>query len=323
MSEIPTVPVPVIRSHKTSLFVPDSFPRRRGLIVLLSLIGGLFLAYAWSAKLVDDEIGFNTADTLLGHDAGATPIGGIAAGVVFAFVTGLAGSFTACNIAVFGAVGPLIGQSQSRGTRFLHTVKPLGWMAVGMIPVSAVYGMTVGVVGTHMPQFSNTVNPAGGVTPKIAQAMITFGLIGLVMIVLGLAAIGLVKDPLAAVSRRFRNAPLILMGALVGAFLIGRPYPLFRNLFRHAATTHNPLYGAVAFSLQSIGNILVMSLLFIALSYGVGERIQRWLTAKPGRGATLTASAFLVTGVFTLVYWTVRILGRLDYIWFPTAPWNN
>ncbi|MGW0185597.1 hypothetical protein ACWDV7_07605 [Streptomyces sp. NPDC003362] len=308
---------------RTSLFVPGSFPRRRGLIVLLSLIGGLLAAYAWSAEFVDHEIGFRTADTLLGHNPETTPISGVAAGVVFAFVTGLAGSFTACNIAVFGAVGPLVRRKESRRQRFLHTVEPLGWMAVGMIPVSALYGVIVGLAGTHMPQFS-TVRPAGGgMTPRIAQAMITFGFIGLVMIVLGLAALGVIRDPLAAASRRFRNAPLVLMGVLVGAFLIGRPYPLFRSLFRHAATTQDPLYGAVAFTLQSLGNVLVMAVLFIALSYGLGGRLQRWLTARPGRAATLTASAFLVTGFFTLIYWTVRILGRLDYIWFPTAPWNN
>ncbi|GAB2893510.1 hypothetical protein GCM10027074_71860 [Streptomyces deserti] len=322
MSETAAVQAPTDPS-RTSLFVSGSFPRRRGLIVLLSLVGGLLAAYAWSAEFVDHEIGFNTADALLGHNPETTPIGGIAAGVVFAFVTGLAGSFTACNIAVFGAMGPLVGQKESRRKRFLHTVKPLGWMAVGMIPVSAVYGVIVGLAGTHMPQFSAARGVSGGISPRIAQAMITFGSIGLVMIVLGLAALGLIRDPLAAASRRFPNAPLVLMGVLVGAFLIGRPYPLFRNLFRHAATTHDPLYGAVAFTLQSLGNVLIMALLFILLSYVLGGRLQLWLAAKPSRAATLTASAFLVTGFFTLIYWTLRIFGRLDYIWFPTAPWNN
>lgn len=183
-----------------------------------------------------------------------------------------------------------------------------------MVPVSAAYGVIVGLVGTHMPQFSDTTKPVGGISPRITQAMITFGSIGGVVIVLGLAAAGVVKDPLAAISWRFPNAPLVLMGALVGAFLIGRPYPLFHSLFRRTATTRDPLYGAVAFSLQSIPNALVMSLLFIVLSYGLGGRLQRWLIARPGRAATLTASAFLVTGVFTFVYWTLRILGRLDYI---------
>jgi hypothetical protein len=81
----------------------------------------------------------------------------------------------------------------------------------------------------------------------------------------------------------------------------GRPYPLFRDLFRHAATTHNPFYGAAAFVLQSVGNIVVMSLLFL----------------------TVTASAFVIAGVFTLVYWELKVLGRVGYLWFPIAPWNN
>ncbi|WP_329137688.1 hypothetical protein OG552_28375 [Streptomyces sp. NBC_01476] len=317
-----TAPAPEAPPRATSLFVNGLFPRRRALVLLLGLLGGLLLAYAWSSNVADDEIGFNTANHLLGHNAVNTPLTGIATGVLFAFVSGLAGSFTACNVAVFGAVGPLVGQAGlTRRQRLAQTLRPLGWVTVGMLPVSAAYGVLVGLVGTHMPQFSTAAT--AGISPRIAQAMIVFGVIGVFMLVLGLAAAGLIPDPLAALARRRPNAPLVLVGVMVGGFLIGRPYPLFRNLFRHAADEHNPLYGAVAFSLQSIGNILVMSLLFLILSYGFGRPIQRWLAAKPGRVATLTSSAFLVAGAFTVIYWDVRLLGSLGYIWFPKAPWNT
>ncbi|MET8541380.1 hypothetical protein ABZW03_12110 [Kitasatospora sp. NPDC004799] len=305
---------------RTSLFVTGDFPRRRWLTLLLSAAGGVLLAYAWNAKLVDDEIGFSSADALLGHSAHGTPITGVLSGILFAFVTGLAGSFTACNIAAFGAVGPLLGQTPSLRGRLRHVARPLGWIFVGMAPVSAGYGALVGLVGTHLPQFSTAASK--GLTPRSIQAMTTFGLIGLVMIVLGLAALGLVRDPLAGLSRRFPNAPLVLVGALIGGFLVGRPYPLFRDLFRHAANTHNPLYGAGAFLLQSVGNIAVMALLFVVLTYGVGGRLQRRLAAGPARISALTAAAFLVAGVFTVVYWDLRLLGRLGYIWFPSSPWS-
>jgi hypothetical protein len=321
VTETTTAPAPSAPPRATSLFVNGLFPRRRVLVLLLGLLGGLLLAYAWSSKVADDEIGFNTANHLLGHDAVNTPLTGVATGVLFAFVSGLAGSFTACNVAVFGAVGPLVGQtSLTRRQRLAQTLRPLGWVAAGMLPVSAAYGVLVGLAGTHMPQFSLAVT--SGISPRIAQAMIVYGVIGLFMLVLGMAAAGLIPDPLAALARRHPNAPLVLVGVMVGGFLIGRPYPLFRNLFRHAANEHNPLYGAVAFSLQSIGNILVMSLLFLILSYGLGRPVQRWLATKPARVATLTASAFLVAGAFTVIYWDIRLLGRLGYIWFPTAPWN-
>jgi hypothetical protein len=314
-------PLPELLPGQTSLFVNGAFPKRRAPIVLLAAIGGILLSYLWSAELVDKTIGFNAASTMLGHDAVTTPIGGIASGVIFALVSGLAGSFTACNIAAFGAAGPLIGSARTRRERFTRTVKPLGWMAVGIIPVSAIYGMIVGLVGTTMPQFSTAKTT--GLSPRSIQSMVTFGLIGLVLIVLGLAALGVIRDPLAPVSRRFRNAPMILMGVLIGGFLIGRPYPLFREMFRHAAETHNPLYGATAFVLQSFGNIIVLALLFVIITYGTGGRLQRWLGANPTRTTILTATTFIVAGAFTVIYWNVRILGRLGYIWFPTAPWNN
>lgn len=311
----PPAPAP-----RTSLFVTGQFPVRKRLILLASLLAGLFIAYAWSAGLVDEQIGFTTADGLLGRNANGTPVGGIASGILFAFVTGLAGSFTACNIACFGAVGPLVGQADTRRGRLGQALRPLGWLAAGMVAVSAVYGAIVGIVGTRMPQFSTAY--AKGLSPRAIQSMIAFGTVGLVMIVLGLAALGLVGDPLGRVSRRHPNAPLVLVGALIGGFLIGRPYPLFEDMFRSAANSHDPLYGAVAFALQSLGNIVVMSVLFLALSYGLGGRVQRWLAEKPSRNSVLTAAAFIVAGMFAVVYWDVRALHSVGYLWFPTAPWN-
>ena len=114
---------------------------------------------------------------------------------------------------------------------------------------------------------------------------------------------------------------MIVFGALIGGFLIGRPYPLFRDMFRHAASSHNPFYGAAAFVLQSIGNILVMSVLFLILSYVAGRPLQRWMAAMPSRASVLTALAFVIGGVFMLCYWDLRVLSRLGYLWFPPSPW--
>jgi hypothetical protein len=220
---------------------------------------------------------------------------------------------------VFGAVGPLVGQADTRRARLLQTLGPVGWLSAGMIPVSAVYGALVGIIGTRMPQYSTA--PSHGLTPRAVQSMTAFGLVGLVMIVCGLAALGVVRDPLARVARRFPHAPLIMMGAMIGLFLVGRPYPLFRDMFRHAANTHNPFYGAAAFALQSIGNIIVMSVLFVLLSYGLRGRVQRRLAEKPSRISVLTAAAFLVAGAFNITYWDIRVLHGLGYVWFPKAPW--
>lgn len=314
--------VPDAQPRASSAFVTGFFPRRRGPIILLSILGGFLLTVVWSAQFVDQQIGDNVANTLLGHDAKATPIAGIAAGIAFAFVSGLAGTFTACNIAAFGAVAPLVGSTGGRWGRFVHTLRPLGWLAVGMVPVSAAYGALVGFVGTSLPQFS-TAAGGSGLSARSIQSMVVFGVIGLTMCYLGLAALGAVPDPFARIARRFPNAPLVFMGVLIGGFLIGRPFALFRMMFRAAADSGNPLYGAAAFTLQSLGNIVVMGTLFLILAYFTGGRLQRWLSAKPTRIAAITGAAFLVAGAFTFLYWDVRLLaGRHIIPWYPTAPWT-
>ncbi|MER6949288.1 hypothetical protein ABT294_35255 [Nonomuraea sp. NPDC000554] len=306
----------------TSTFVNGAFPRRRWLVVLLSALGGFLLTVFWSAQFVDQEIGDSVANALLGHDAKATPIAGVAAGITFAFVSGLAGTFTACNVAALSAVAPLLGAGGSRWGRLLRTLKPLGWLSVGMLAVSATYGAVVGLVGTRMPQFSTAQNVAGSLSPRSIQSMAVFGVIGLVMLYLGLAALGIVPDPFARIAARFPNFPMVFMGGLIGGFLIGRPFPLFRQMFRDAADSGNPLYGAVAFSLQSLGNIVIMSVLFLVLTVVANGRPQRWLATKPSRVAVLTASALIVAGAFTFLYWDVRLLaGRGIIPWYPIVDW--
>ncbi|UUV30681.1 hypothetical protein NQK81_38940 [Amycolatopsis roodepoortensis] len=316
MSVTERVPV----SPQASFLGSGPYPEHRWRVVLWSVLAGFALTVIWSAPFVDSVIGDSVANTLLGHDAKATPIGGVLAGTFFAFVSGLAGTFTACNIAAFGAVAPLVGGGATGRPKFADTLKPLGWIATGMLTVSVVYGVIVALVGTRMPQFS-TASSAGGLSPRNIQSMIVYGVIGIVFIVLGLASVGIVRNPIAGLTRRFPPAPLVLMGALIGGFLIGRPFPLFRIMFRSAAESHNVFYGAAAFALQSVGNILVMALLFLLLTHGTGGRLQRWMLAKPTRIAVVTGAALLVAGTFTLLYWDLRVLGRTGVIWYPTIKW--
>ncbi|WIY06976.1 hypothetical protein QRX60_25125 [Amycolatopsis mongoliensis] len=304
---------------QAQFFGAGPYPARRAAIAVIAILAGFALTALWSAPFVDSVIGDSVANGLLGYDAKATPISGVLAGTLFAFVSGLAGSFTACNIAAFGAVAPLVGGQAGEKRRFATTLKPLGWIAAGMLTVSVVYGVIVALVGTRMPQFSTAT--ASGLTPRSIQSMIAFGVVGLVFLVMGLIALGIVPNPAKGFVARHPAAPLVLMGALIGGFLIGRPYPLFRIMFRSAAEQHDVFYGAAAFALQSLGNIVLMGVLFLLLTHATGGRVQRWLAAKPARIATVTGAALLVGGTFTLLYWDVRVLGRLGIIWFPTVSW--
>ncbi|MBP2702993.1 hypothetical protein JOL79_04145 [Microbispora sp. RL4-1S] len=295
---------------------------RPWLAVAVSALIGFLLTVIWSAKFVDSVIGENVSSALLGHEAEGATLDGVLPGVVFAFVTGLGGTFTACNIAVLGALCPIVGQPRPLASRVAAVFKPLGWLTVGMLGVAGLYGFVVGIVGTAMPQFSTAPSAAGQLSPRSVQSMVAFGLIGLVFVWLGLASLGVVRDPLARLARRFPNAPTLVMGVLIGGFLIGRPYGLFRQLFRDAAESHNPLYGAVAFMLTSLGNIVILALLFVILAVVMGARVQRWLTARPGRLALIAGGAFIVVGVFTFLYWDVRLLaGRGIIPWYPMIGW--
>ncbi len=309
----------------TLLAAPETVPtqavRNRGWIVLLSVLAGAAMAALWSFEFVDKVIGDNVANTLLGHDAKSTAIGGAVAGAVFAFVSGVAGTFTACNIAAFGTLAPMMREGGTGRSRLGTVLRPLGWLSLGMIVVSGAYGAIGALAGTSLPQLS-TGKVGDDVPVRLLQASVVFGLIGLAFVYLGLVALRLVPDPLAGLSRRYPHAPLVVMGALVGGFLIGRPFPLFHKMFEYAVEQHNPFYGAFVFMLQSLGNIAIMAVLLLLLTYVAGGRLQPWMAANPGRAAAITAVAFIVVGTFTVLYWDLRLPARFGYGWFPTAPWS-
>lgn len=290
---------------------------RRGPLVVISLLVGLAIAILWSAQLVDDDIGVNTANGILGHDSLTTSITGGVAGIIFAFTAGLAGTFTACNVAVFSAVAPLMEDAPSAVTRMRRALRPIAWLTVGLVVVAGVYGAIGAAVGPSIPQLSNAL--VGKMTERTMQAMIVFTVIGLILIWLGLAAAGIVPDPLRRLTDRFAYTPQLVMGAIIGGFLIGRPYPLFFKMFHYAATTHNPFYGALSFILVGLGNILIMALLFLALS---ASKFQQWLRANPTRIAKFTAAALLIGGAFTFFYWGVRLPSHFGYLWFPSMPYH-
>lgn len=306
---------------ETRLASEPAITLRRGRTILFSVLAGFALTVLWSAPFVDRVIGDGVTSAIIGHETDA-PIAGIMSGVLFAFASGLGGTLTACNIAALGAVAPLLGQKQSVKGRVLMALPPLAWLVAGMASVSAAYGVVAALFGTHMPQYS-TATVASGLSPRLIQSMVVFGIIGLILCYLGLAALGIVKDPMANIARRHPHARSVLMGVLIGAFLVGRPFGLYRHLFRDVADSHNPLYGAVSFVMQSVGNIVILALLFLILTVVAGGRVQRWMAARPGRAAMLTASALLVAGVFTFLYWDVRLLARTGVIWYPIISWYS
>lgn len=300
------------------MLLPGSSQAR---VVGVGLAIGFLAAVLWSYEFVDDVVGGTIADTLLGFDAEEAAITGSATGALFAFVTGLAGTFTACNIAAFSAVAPLVGEDRSMRRQLSASLRPLGWLAVGMLAVSGLYGAVGAVLGDTLPQLSEATT-ASGMPVRLVQSSVVFGLIGLALGYLGLAAVGAVPDVLAGLRARFAHAHLLVVGGLIGGFLIGRPFGLFRTMFEYAAEQGNVLYGAATFMLQSVGNIAILALLFVALVVGTRGRLPQWLARDPGRPARVTGGAFIAAGGFTFIYWVLRVPAMFGYGWFPTMPWN-
>jgi hypothetical protein len=290
----------------------------RALWLLLGSVAlGLALTIVWSPSFVDQTIGENGATTILGYSVTATPITGGLMAIGFAFVSGLTGTFTACNVAGLSAMAPL---STGRQLSIMSALRSLGWLALGTSLVAGLYGAIGALMGPSIPQLSQSL--VGRFPIRLIQSMVVFGILGLVLVAMGLAAMRHVRVDVPRPDGRYAAARLLLIGGLIGAFLTGRPFALFVKIFEYAAATHNPVLGALVFVLQSLGNIALLALLFLVVAIVGRGRLLRWLAARPDRLARFNAVALLTAGTFLIAYWCVRLPAAFGIGWWLRVPWS-
>lgn len=273
---------------------------------------GVLMAILWSPELVDRVIAEGLAGPILGPDLAGAPLVGAGSALVFALVTGTAGMFTACNVAVFSALAPV---TAGRGGR-AAVVRSVAALVAGAVLVGGLYG----AVGVHLGDVSAQLSPDR--MDRLSQAAVVFGLVGAIMLWRGLAHAGFVGNPLAGVFARRPWTEQALLGGLVGLFLVGRPYPPFRHLYAYAAETGDSLLGFATFALQSLGNVVGVVLLYALVLAVTRGRVTSWMNRVPGRAARVAAASFVLVGVFLIVYWVVRLPARAGVMWWPVMPWN-
>src|ERR1700730_18323932 len=149
-----------------------------------SALLGVGLAIVWSPSFVDQTIGENGATRILGYDVTPTAIGGVLMAIGFAFISGLTGTFTACNVAGLSAIAPL---SAGRQPSFASALRSLGWLPLGTMPVGGLYGAIGALVGPNIPQLSHAL--IGRFPIRLIQSMVVFGILGLVLLVTGLVSL--------------------------------------------------------------------------------------------------------------------------------------
>lgn len=297
----------------------QSSPRWRP-VIIGTLVGGL-LAVAWSYRLVDDVIGQTLAREMLGREADEMPLTNTLGAMSFALATGIAGSFTACNVAAFCALSPMTTQGLDGRGRVQAAARTMGSVAVGAMTTAGLYGAIGAWFGPEIPQLSTSVI-GDGFPVRLLQSAVVFGFLGLIMLAVAILIISS-RRPAALTRLAHSRWALVGIGGLIGMFLIGRPFPMFMQLFRYAAETHNPFVGAVTFALQALGNIFFIFAVLTLVLWLAGDRLGRWLTAAPGRLARLSAGTFAAAGAFLFLYWAVRVPALFGYGFFPRMPWNG
>jgi sulfite exporter TauE/SafE len=285
-------------------------PGRRLAWIVGAIAIGTVIAGLWNYHLAD---GFGrdvvAANTVGDTSVLSTMFGqlGLTFGFAFAWVAGLAATFTACNCVVF-AMLPGLAATGDRAASRAAGLRALATFAAGVILVGASYGVFIGFLGPNGAQAFNTNEV------RLAQAQAVFTVLGTVMLIWGLIEFrvldGLVNR-LSPLTRAFFSQPQVragFMGLLVGAFAIGRPYPVFRDLLNYAAAAHSPIYGALLMMLQGVGQITVMVALFLILLFVFGKPLSRWVRSKPHQPVLVTAIALVAGGSYFIYYWNLSFL---------------
>ena len=284
------------------------YSRGQRLTYLVTAVGaGVVIAGFWNFRLVD-EFGSQVvaANTIGDYRGMARQFAALGAGFgfVFAAVAGLAATFTACNCVAFAMIPGLVCAPDPRAGR-AAALRSLSAMLLAVVAVSAVYGAFVGWLG-----------PAGAAAinlreVRFAQAGVVFSVLGLMMLAWAAIDLGFFRRAIgrmSPVTRAFfsqSSTKAALMGAMIGAFAIGRPYPVFREFLLYAAQVQQPLYGAAVMAVQGLGQIAVMIAVFAAILALGQARIRGWVTRAPHQPALVSAIALAAGGAYFLFYWGI------------------
>jgi cytochrome c biogenesis protein CcdA len=302
MSHLTSDPPQTILSKNYSL-------RRRVVWVIVSLALGILIAGFWNYKIVDNFGRNIIANRTIGETAqlaGSFQENGFGFGMIFALIAGVAATFTACNCVIYTMIPGLVcpankGNSSTKATAL--------WaffiFVLAVILVGAIYGFYVGMLGVKGAHAYN--DPV----IRIHQAQVVFSIIGFIMLIWGAITFGLFdrftkKFPLSIrenISKPTTKAGML--GVLVGFFAIGRPYPVFRDFLGYAAESNNPLYGALVMSIQGLGQIALMAILFLLMLGVFRNRLGRWANEKPYQAELVSAIALIIGGAFFLFYWGI------------------
>lgn len=281
--------------------------QRRVGYLLIAAAAGVIVAGFWNFRVVDgfgaDIVAANTIGDYRGKVEEFATLGG-AFGFVFALVAGLAATFTACNCVAFAMIPGLVCAPDAKASR-AAALRSLGVMVFWVVVVSAVYGAFVGWLG---PEGVAAINAR---QVRFAQAGVVFSVLGIAMLVWGAIELGLFDrwtSRCTAATRMFFRQPTTraaLMGMMIGAFAIGRPYPVFREFLLYAAQVQSPAYGAAVMALQGIGQIAVMVAVFLLILALFSATLRQWITSRPAQPALVSAIALVAGGAYFLFYWGI------------------
>lgn len=280
---------------------------RRVAYLIAATLGGIVIAGFWNFRVVDgfgaDIVAANTIGEYRGR-AGEFAILGATFGFVFAFVAGLAATFTACNCVAFAMIPGLVCAPDAKAGR-AAAFTSLRIMLFFVVLVSAIYGAFVGWLG---PMGAEAINAR---QVRFAQAGIVFSVLGAAMLLWGAIELGLLDrftrrcTPATRAFFAQSSTKAAIMGMMIGAFAIGRPYPVFREFLLYAAQAQSPAYGAAVMALQGIGQVVVMVSAFVLILALFSTKLAAWVTTRPAQPALLSAVALVAGGSYFVFYWGI------------------
>ena len=280
---------------------------RRVAYLMAATLLGVVIAGFWNFRVVDgfgaDIVAANTIGEYRGK-AGEFAILGATFGFVFAFVAGLAATFTACNCVAFAMIPGLVCAPDAKAGR-AAAFTSLRIMLFFVVLVSAIYGAFVGWLG---PMGAEAINAR---QVRFAQAGIVFSVLGAAMLLWGAIELGLLDrftrrcTPATRAFFAQSSTKAAIMGMMIGAFAIGRPYPVFREFLLYAAQAQSPAYGAAVMALQGIGQVVVMVAAFVLILALFSSKLAAWVTTRPAQPALVSAVALVAGGAYFVFYWGI------------------